>query len=415
MLQNRIDNFRGEYEFLSNFYAAPVIYNNVRYGNNEAAFQAQKCTDNTVKATFARLNASEAKRLGRAVRLRDDWELVKYDIMYEICKAKFEQNEDLKAKLLATGDAYLEEGNTWNDRCWGTVGGVGQNHLGRILMRVREELAGPSFDADYARDACIDWIRDYFDENGPDSVAVIGISGGKDSTVAAALCVSALGEDRVFGVLMPNGRQEDFNDAREVCRLLGISYVCLNIKDAFGGVLHAVNSNNKFPSNTHFELSERALTNLPPRLRTTFLYAVAQSMNGRVVNTSNLSEKYVGYTTYQGDMLGDLSPLGNFTSDEVVAIGKTYEGFEELVSKAPADGLTGKTDEDVLGFSYATLNKYIRTGRCDDMNVVRIIDAMHANSRFKFEPMPVFDLETYSDEHMYDDYDGEYDEEMLPF
>ena len=366
---------------------------------------------------FVNLNPSDAKRLGRSIRLRDDWELVKYDIMYEICKAKFEQNADLKEKLLATGDKYLEEGNTWNDRCWGTCKGIGENHLGKILMRVRDELQQTLFDPEFARDLCVDWIRNYFDENGPDSIAIIGISGGKDSTVAAALCVDALGEDRVYGVLMPNGRQPDFDDAREVCRRLGISYSCLNIKDAFGGVFHAVNSNNKFPSNTFFALSQQAITNLPPRLRMVMLYAVAQSLDGRVINTSNLSEKYVGYTTYQGDMLGDCSPLGNFTSDEVVEIGLTYPDLADLVTKAPADGLTGKTDEDNLGFTYQVLNKYIRTGYCGDPAIKAKIDELHEKNAFKFKPMPIFNYEDVAESEylasIYDDSD--YDENELPF
>lgn len=411
----RIDEFKDEYAFLSNFYSAPVEYKGQVFKNNEAAFQAQKCTDDTVKAMFCDLNPSAAKRLGRSIQLRPDWETIKYDIMYEVCRAKFEQNDDLRRLLLATGTKHLEEGNTWNDRCWGTCKGVGENHLGKILMRVREELSELRFDAEYAKDACVGWIRDYFDENGPDSVAVIGISGGKDSTVAAALCVDALGEDRVVGVLMPNGRQADFDDAREVCRLLGIEYVCLNIKDAVGGVVHAVNSNNKFPSNLNLTLTEQAMTNLSPRLRMVFLYAVAQSINGRVINTSNLSEKFVGYTTYQGDMLGDCSPLGNFTSDEVVAIGKTYTFLNELVDKVPADGLTGRTDEDNLGFSYQVLNRYIRTGVCFDDDTRKRIDELHAKNLFKFAGMPVFDYEAFCDEHMWDDYDEEYDETTLPF
>lgn len=407
---NKIDDFRGAYRFLSNFYDAPVTYLGVTYANNEAAFQAQKCTDNTVKAMFANLNPSEAKRLGRNVQLRPDWETVKYDIMYEVCKAKFEQNDDLREMLLDTGDAYLEEGNTWNDRCWGTCRGVGENHLGKILMRIRDELQTSKFDAEMARDLCVEWISDYFAENGPDCKAVIGISGGKDSAVAAALCCEALGADRVLGVLMPNGRQDDFNDARRTCEELDMDYVCLNIKDAVGGVYHAVNSNNKFPSNMHMELSEKAMINLSPRIRMVMLYAVAQSVNGRVCNTSNLSEKFIGYTTYQGDMLGDFSPLGDFTSDEVIAIGNTYEYLDFVVNKAPADGLTGKTDEEIIGVPYEVINKYIRTGVCLDKDMKEKIDIMHETNAFKFEPMPIFNFDDYMSALMfadddYDDYD----------
>ena len=359
---------------------------------------------------FAKLNPSEAKRLGRNVQLRPDWETVKYDIMYEVCKAKFEQNDDLREMLLDTGDAYLEEGNTWNDRCWGTCRGVGENHLGKILMRIRDELQTSRFDAEMARDLCVEWISDYFAENGPDCKAVIGISGGKDSAVAAALCCEALGADRVLGVLMPNGRQDDFNDARRTCEELDIDYVCLNIKDAVGGVYHAVNSNNKFPSNMHMELSEKAMINLSPRIRMVMLYAVAQSVNGRVCNTSNLSEKFIGYTTYQGDMLGDFSPLGDFTSDEVIAIGNTYEYLDFVVNKAPADGLTGKTDEEIIGVPYEVINKYIRTGVCLDKDMKEKIDIMHETNAFKFEPMPIFSFDDYMSALMfgdddYDDYD----------
>jgi NAD+ synthase len=392
---NKIDNFKGTYAFLSNFYNAPVTYDGIAYSNNEAAFQAQKCTDDTVKAMFANLNPSQAKRLGRSVQLRPDWELVKYDVMYEICKAKFEQNEDLRDLLIATGDAYLEEGNTWNDRCWGTCKGVGENNLGKILMRVREELTANFFSADVAVDCCIEWIKEYFEENGPDCNAIIGISGGKDSAVVAALCCSAIGADRVIGVLMPNGRQEDFQDAVRTCDELGIARVCLNVKDAVGGVYHAVNSNNKFPSNMQMEMSEQAATNLVPRIRMAMLYAVAQSMNGRVANTGNLSERYIGWTTYNGDSLGDFAPLANFTSDEVIAMGNTYKYLDFVVNKVPADGLTGKTDEEKTGIPYGVLNKYIRTGICEDEAIKEKIDRMNERSAFKFEPMPTFDLDEY--------------------
>lgn len=135
-----INEFRGNYFFLSNFYEAPVTYDGYTYQNNEAAFQAQKTEDPEEKKRFAALGASESKRVGRKVHLRADWEEVKTDLMYEICLAKFTQNRELKKQLLATGNEFLEEGNTWGDRIWGTVNGKGQNRLGKILMRVREEL-----------------------------------------------------------------------------------------------------------------------------------------------------------------------------------------------------------------------------------------------------------------------------------
>ena len=136
-----INEFKGKYFFLSNFYMADVTYNGVTYTNNEAAFQAQKVTDISKCAEFSGLDPSQAKRKGRHVKLREDWEDVKEDIMYEICKSKFASNPDLGKKLLDTGDEYLEEGNTWGDRIWGTVKGQGQNKLGKILMRVRDELS----------------------------------------------------------------------------------------------------------------------------------------------------------------------------------------------------------------------------------------------------------------------------------
>lgn len=137
---NKINSFRDEYYFLSNFYECPVTYNGLTYKNNEAAFQAQKCITMNERFKFINLNASEAKKLGRRVVLRKDWEDIKIKVMTAIVKAKFEQNEDLKEKLLSTENTYLEEGNTWGDRIWGTVNGVGANNLGKILMNVRKEL-----------------------------------------------------------------------------------------------------------------------------------------------------------------------------------------------------------------------------------------------------------------------------------
>lgn len=135
---DKINEFRGNYYFLSNFYEAPVTYQGLLYLNNEAAFQSAKTFSD--RECFTNLDPSSAKKLGRRVQLRNDWEDVKDEVMYEICKAKFSQNELLKVKLIETGDKYLEEGNTWGDKIWGTVNGVGENKLGKILMRVREEL-----------------------------------------------------------------------------------------------------------------------------------------------------------------------------------------------------------------------------------------------------------------------------------
>ena len=137
-----INSFRDNYFFLSNFYSAPVTYNGITYKNNEAAFQAQKCLDDTIKSKFTDLNPGQAKRLGRCVELRDDWEEVKFDIMQEIVDSKFDQNPELAEKLLQTGIEYLEEGNNWGDRIWGTVNGKGENNLGKILMNTRDRLKG---------------------------------------------------------------------------------------------------------------------------------------------------------------------------------------------------------------------------------------------------------------------------------
>ena len=145
-MKSKINSFRGEYFFLSNFYEAPVTYEGITYQNNEAAFQAQKVNSPTElyfvdpRLPFANLGPSEARKKGKHVPLRKDWEQVKYGIMKAIVYAKFSQNEDLKEKLLETGDAYLEEGNTWGDKTWGTVGGEGKNLLGQILMDIRDAL-----------------------------------------------------------------------------------------------------------------------------------------------------------------------------------------------------------------------------------------------------------------------------------
>ena len=212
------------------------------------------------------------------------------------------------------------------------------------------------FDADKVKNDCVQFIKDFFEENGNDCKAVIGISGGKDSTIVAALCVEALGKDRVLGVLMPNGEQKDIDVAEKVVSHLGIKYINVNIFNAVREIKHKV----KFGLDDHW--SEQSSINLPARIRMAILYAVSQTVNGRVANTCNLSENWVGYSTRWGDNVGDFSPLSNLTVTEVKKIGYALGLPKEFIEKIPSDGLCNKTDEDNLGFTYKVLDEYIRTG-----------------------------------------------------
>ena len=237
------------------------------------------------------------------------------------------------------------------------------------------------FDAVKVKNDCVNWIREFFCENGPDCNAVLGISGGKDSSIAAALCVEALGKDRVIGVLMPNGEQADIDMSYKLVNHLGIKHYVVNIQDAVQGLKGAIS----------MELTEQSRINMPPRIRMTALYAVSQCCNGRVVNTCNLSEDWVGYSTRYGDSVGDFSPLSRLTVQEVLAIGRILDLPSELVEKVPADGLCGKTDEDNLGFTYAELDRYIRTGEIEDQKKKERIDYLHKKNLFKLKLMPVFE------------------------
>ena len=228
---------------------------------------------------------------------------------------------------------------------------------------------------------CIEWIRKFFEENGKDCNAVVGISGGKDSSVVAALCAAALGKERVIGVLMPSGEQFDIQFAYDLVNHLGIKYYVVNIGDTVAALKKSI----------PLELSTQSVTNLPPRIRMSTLYAVSQSCNGRVANTCNLSEDWVGYSTRYGDAAGDFSPLANLTVAEVKAIGRELGVPEHLVEKPPIDGLCGKTDEDNLGFTYAVLDEYLRTGHIEDKATKERIDAMHERNKFKLELMPFFE------------------------
>ena len=240
------------------------------------------------------------------------------------------------------------------------------------------------FNVRRVKDACVVWIRDFFEKNGPDCNAIIGISGGKDSSVVAALCVEALGKDRVVGVLMPCGEQSDIDMAKCLVEHLGIRSVEVNIKSTVDALFAEIEKVTELTSQTRI--------NLPPRVRMTTLYAISQSMNGRVANTCNLSEDWVGYSTRYGDAAGDFSPLANLTVTEVKQIGMELGLPVKLVEKTPSDGLCGKTDEDNLGFTYAMLDRYIREEICEDLKTKNRIDELHKRNKFKLELMPCFKM-----------------------
>lgn len=247
------------------------------------------------------------------------------------------------------------------------------------------------FDVKKATEAAVSWIREWFYENGYGCNAIVGISGGKDSSVVSALLVEALGKDRVIGILMPKGRQDDIDMAKLLISHLGIKSYTVNINDAYEGLVNELES-------TVGEMSKDSKINLPARLRMSTLYAVAQTTNGRVANTCNLSEDWVGYSTRYGDSAGDFSPCAFFTTKEIRDIG-TYLGIpHELVEKVPIDGLSGMTDEAKLGFTYDVLDKYIRTGEIEDKKIKAKIDHLHEINKFKTRLMDSFNYEEVKDE-----------------
>ena len=239
-----------------------------------------------------------------------------------------------------------------------------------------------NFNAADAAEKCAAWIRNWFEENGKGCNAVIGISGGKDSSVAAALCCKALGKDRVIGVMMPNGEQHDIDYSIDLCKHLDIKNYTVNIKNAFDGVMGEIEK--------QIDVTDQTRRNLAPRIRMSVLYAVSQSNNGRVINTCNLSEDWVGYSTRYGDAAGDVSPISFFTVAEVKAIGRELGLPDKFVEKPPIDGLCGKTDEDNLGFKYETLDRYIREGIEPDPSTKEKIDTMHDRNLFKLKYMPCY-------------------------
>ncbi len=234
---------------------------------------------------------------------------------------------------------------------------------------------------------CIAWIREWFAPFGAECSAVIGMSGGKDSTVCAALCAEALGRDRVIGVAMP-AHGQSINEADEICAHLGIRHLCLPIGriDAEFNALGSSVCGNGFSVQTE--------QNIPPRIRMTVLYAVAQTLNGMVANTCNLSEDYIGYATLYGDASGSFSPLGKLCVREVRGIGHALGVPSVWVDKIPDDGLPHScSDEQKLGFTYETLDRYIREGVCEDLKTKEKIDSLHRRNLFKVEILhiPSFD------------------------
>lgn len=244
---------------------------------------------------------------------------------------------------------------------------------------------------------CIDYIKRFFEDSKGEK-AIIGISGGKDSTVAAALCVQALGKENVFGVLMPNGEQKDISDAERVCNFLDIKYSVSNIQIVYNSLIATTKLSlmhtTEFEHFSDITVSDQTKINLAPRIRMSVLYAIAQSMNGRVINTTNACERFVGYGTLFGDTVGDLALLKNLMVSEIYEIGDALGLPYDLVHKTPADGLTGKSDEDVLGVFYSEIETYMKTNgkvpECDwhEANPYfpghfSKIYELHKNSEFK--------------------------------
>jgi len=242
-----------------------------------------------------------------------------------------------------------------------------------------------NFNAEAEIEHIVAWIRDWFENNGPKANAVIGISGGKDSSIVAALLVKALGKERVVGVLMPNGEQKDIADSKTVVEVLGIKHFIVNINPAVEGEYEALKA-------AGVEIGKDAIINTPPRIRMTTLYAIAQSLpeGGRVTNTCNRSEDWVGYSTKYGDAAGDFSPCSDYLVCEMLQIGDAIGLPKELIHKTPSDGLSGMSDEDKLGFTYATLDHYVLTGEIEDQATKEKIDRLHRLNLHKLQTIPMY-------------------------
>ena len=240
-----------------------------------------------------------------------------------------------------------------------------------------------NFDAKQTAEKLVKWLKDYFDNNGQPINAVVGCSGGKDSTVVLAALTKAIGPDRIYAILMPNGEQADIDDSYKICEYLGLKPHVCNIQDAYNGVVGSVSG--------EFEPTNQMKINLAPVLRMTTLKAISQCVNGRFTCNGNASEAYIGWFTIDGDDRGSVKPLINMTVTEVIQVGEALGLPDWMIHKTPTDGLCGQTDEDKFGFTYEVLDKYIRTGEIDDLEIKAKIDDMHKRNAFKLKPMPSFE------------------------
>ena len=240
-----------------------------------------------------------------------------------------------------------------------------------------------NFNAQQTAEKLVNWLREYFDNNGQPINAVVGCSGGKDSTVVLAALTKAIGPDRIYAILMPNGEQADIDDSYKICEYLGLKPHVCNIQDAYNGVVGSVSG--------EFEPTGQMKINLAPVLRMTTLKAISQCVNGRFTCNGNASEAYIGWFTIDGDDRGSVKPLINMTVTEVIQVGEALGLPDWMIHKTPTDGLCGQTDEDKFGFTYEVLDKYIRTGEIDDLEVKAKIDDMHKRNAFKLKPMPSFE------------------------
>ena len=246
----------------------------------------------------------------------------------------------------------MPDGFVWTECDYGTIKGI---------------------DIKAAIQSIIDWLT-AIKKSGCKGVA-LGLSGGKDSTVVAMLAVKVWGKDNVHGLIMPNRSWDDVEDAMSVAKTLGIEYTIQPIKSAYNAVVD------------NFHVSEQAATNIAPRLRMTALYAYAQTHGLRVIGTGNRSERYIGWCTKFGDMGCDMNPIAHLTCGQVVEIGlylaEEFGLNPTLIRRLPADGLTGKTDEDNFGFTYDQLDAYILNGTSGNKKINKKIEKMHNTALHK--------------------------------